>query len=281
MIGTPPRTGRVAVIGDVGGHIEQLRAELFRLGCNPDSLEMPPDLRVIQVGDLIHRGSHSEAVVELVDEFLRRYPHDWVQLVGNHEAQYVRDPVFKWHQTLSEAAAELIRTWWRSGLMRAAAAVRTDDEEFVVTHAGITEGFWRRVLHSPQSAELASARVNELIGTGDGSLFSSGHMLGVGKRNLRAGPLWASAPFELIPSWAYSGARLPFSQVHGHSSVINWSTGELADGFVHSNAMSFDFDASHEFARMGATRLIGIDPGHDEVPHLPWRALVLDGAQVV
>jgi hypothetical protein len=281
MTSTPPLVGRVAVIGDVGGHIEELRAELFRLGCDPEALEMPSDLKVVQVGDLVHRGSHSEAVVELVDQFLRKYPHNWVQLLGNHEAQYVRDPVFAWHQTLSGAAAEIVRSWWTSGLMRAATSVRTGGEEFVVTHAGITEGFWRRVLHSPRSAALASVRVNELIGAGDGSLFRTGHMLGVGKVDLRAGPLWASAAYELIPSWANAGAKMPFSQVHGHSSVMDWSTGQQADGFEHSSAMSFDFDASHETARMGATRLIGIDPGHDTVPHLPWRALVLEGAQVV
>ncbi|WP_369135270.1 metallophosphoesterase [Modestobacter sp. I12A-02662] len=281
MTRTPSPVGRVAVIGDVGGHIEELRAELFRLGCDPDALEMPSDLQVIQVGDLIHRGSHSEAVVELVDKFLRKYPHNWVQLLGNHEAQYVSDPVFTWHQTISGAAAELVRSWWTFGLMRAAASIRTGDEEFVVTHAGITEGFWRRILHSPRSAELAGVRLNELIGTGDGSLFRTGHMLGVGKVSLRAGPLWASAAFELIPSWANAGAKMPFSQIHGHSSVIDWSTRQLADGFMYSSAMSFDFSAAHETARIGATRLIGIDPGHDTVPHVPWRALVLEGAQVI
>jgi hypothetical protein len=279
MTGAPPPTGRVAVIGDVGGHIDQLRCELSRLGCNVDAFEMPADLRVVQVGDLIHRGNHSESVVTLVDHFLRKYPRDWIQLVGNHEAQYLRDPVFRWHQTISEAAAELIRTWWDSGLMRAAAFIRMDDEEFVVTHAGITEGFWRRILHSPASAQLARDRINELITTGDKSLFYTGHMLGVGKADFRAGPLWASAALELIPSWLNSGARMPFSQIHGHSSVIDWSTGELADGLMRSNAMSFDFDACHATALVGATRIIGIDPGHDKAPHVPWRALVLDGAQ--
>jgi len=106
-------------------------------------------------------------------------------------------------------------------------------------------------------------------------------MLGVGKVSLRAGPLWASAAFELIPSWANARAKMPFSQIHGHSSVIDWSTRQLADGFMGSSAMSFDFGASHETARIGATRIIGIDPGHDTVPHVPWRALVLEGAQVI
>ena len=46
-----------------------------------------------------------------------------------------------------------------------------------------------------------------------------------GEVDLSAGPLWASAPDELLPSWAACSHRAPFHQVHGHSSTIDWVTG--------------------------------------------------------
>ena len=57
---------RVAVIGDVGGHVEELRRELRALGASETGV-LPDDLVVIQVGDLVHRGPDSEAVVRLVN----------------------------------------------------------------------------------------------------------------------------------------------------------------------------------------------------------------------
>ena len=48
---------RVAVIGDVGGHADQLRKVLRELGA--ESEQLPSDLIVIQVGDLVDRGPDS------------------------------------------------------------------------------------------------------------------------------------------------------------------------------------------------------------------------------
>ena len=83
--------GRVAVIGDLAGHLDELRGELVRLGADASTLRLPDDLTVVQVGDLVHRGPDSDGVVALVDRYLREQPEHWVQLAGNHEGQYVRD----------------------------------------------------------------------------------------------------------------------------------------------------------------------------------------------
>jgi hypothetical protein len=40
-------------------------------------------------------------VVALVDGDLTRRPMHRVQLVGNHEARYLRDPVFDWPERIS------------------------------------------------------------------------------------------------------------------------------------------------------------------------------------
>ena len=47
----PPNGTRVAVIGDVGGHLAELRRELVRLGADQETGELPADLTIVQVGD--------------------------------------------------------------------------------------------------------------------------------------------------------------------------------------------------------------------------------------
>ena len=100
---------RVAVIGDVGGHLAALRFELFRLGADPHTGTLPPGLTVVQVGDLVHRGPDSEGVVALVDRYLREQPGQWIQIVGNHEAFYLTEPMFHWRERVTEATAASIR----------------------------------------------------------------------------------------------------------------------------------------------------------------------------
>ena len=62
------------MIGDVGGHLAELRRELVRLGADPETGELPADLTIVQVGDLVHRGPGLAGVVGLVDRHLRADP---------------------------------------------------------------------------------------------------------------------------------------------------------------------------------------------------------------
>jgi hypothetical protein len=268
---------RVALIGDVGGHLDELRGELIRLGADAVSLALPDDLTVVQVGDLIHRGPHSDGVIALVDHYLASQPEQWVQLVGNHEAQYLREPAFDWPETISGPAAHVVQSWWQSGVLRAAAAVTTDGEDFLITHAGLTEGFWRDALGSPLSASQAAAALNSFIGTHEDVLFSSGQMLGGGEPNFSAGPLWAAAGSEVIASWLRSGRALPFSQVHGHSSVADFRRRRFTSEREIGALTSVDEERAHATANLRGGRVIGIDPGHSRKPLASWRALVLDG----
>ena len=151
---------RVAVIGDVGGHLSALRFELVRLGADPHTGVLPPGLTVVQVGDLIHRGPHSDDVVELVDRYLREQPDQWVQIVGNHEAFYLGEPVFRWPERVGDSTAATLQRWWADGSMRVAAALRTAAGDFLVTHAGLTAGFWRSVLGTPVTATQQTQVVN-------------------------------------------------------------------------------------------------------------------------
>lgn len=268
---------RVAIIGDLAGHLDELRAELRVLGADR-AATLPDDLVVVQVGDLVHRGPDSDGVVALVDRYLREQPGQWVQLAGNHEGQYVRDPVFDWPERIGWQAQDTVRSWWATGAMRVGAAVHTEGEDFVVTHAGLTEGFWRRALDAPTRAVDAVRALNSFVGRHDDVLFAAGQMLGGGEPNLTAGPMWAASGTEVVPSWL--GTPLPFSQVHGHSSVVDWRRRELRGDPALLDRLTVAEDAAHASIALDGGRIIGVDPGHGRRPHRPWHAFVLDAATV-
>ncbi|HTK65869.1 MAG TPA: metallophosphoesterase [Pseudonocardia sp.] len=290
----PPH--RVAVIGDVAGHLDELRTELRRLGADPDTGRLPDDLTVVQVGDLVHRGPASDAVIALVDGYLTHQPRRWVQLVGNHEAQYLREPAFDWPERISARSRDTLLRWWEERRMLVAAAVLGDDENFLITHAGVTTDFWRGTLPSPRSAVQAAALINSLIGEHADALFRAGAMLHgrrlpgsgardpddprvVGSREIAAraiGPVWAATACELLPGWL--GTTLPFSQVHGHDSIFDWRRRcfranpdtDVADELAHRTVI--DEDAKHEITSLAGGRIIGVDPGHGAQARRPWRA---------
>jgi len=136
---------RVVIIGDVGGHPDQVRSALSHIGARGDRLELPGDVIVVQVGDLVDRGPDHGDVLRLVRGYLERQPHQWVQLVGNHEGQYLPGGTLFWPDPLARTDAQLLTSWWERGLMNVAAAVRTaDGDDLLVTHAGPlwTEAGW-------------------------------------------------------------------------------------------------------------------------------------------
>lgn len=265
---------RIAVIGDIGGHAEQLRRELIRLGAQPD-YSLPEDLLVVQVGDLIHRGPDSEQVVDIVDHYLRTQPRQWIQLIGNHEANYLLPPVFRWPEALNRRHIRTINRWWKNGSAAVATAVNTPSESFLVTHAGITAEFWASVLGGPPTAAEAAHRINELAIAGDDAVFGAGTFLH-GIPSSAAGPLWADTTTELLPGWA--DRHMPFSQIHGHSSVTSWRENPTTVPRASTEALvTLDVDAKHESVHLAGGRLIGIDPDHRETPTISWRALELIG----
>jgi hypothetical protein len=275
VAGGDDHTGRLAVIGDVAGHLDELRGELVRLGADPSTLRLPPELTVIQVGDLVHRGPDSDGVVALVDHYLTTQPQQWVQLVGNHEAQYLRAPVFDWPETLAGSTGDAIRRWWAEGLMRAAVAVDTPTGRFLITHAGLTRGYWREILDRLVDPSRVAAALNSFIGQHDDVLFAAGHMLGGARRpDPVAGPIWAAAGTELVPSWL--GSQLPFSQIHGHTALFDWQQRRFRTAPEVAGLTVVDEEAKHETTALVGGRIVGIDPGHGVEARRPWRAWEAD-----
>lgn len=191
--------------------------------------------------------------------------------------------MFHWPERLDEDDVGTVHGWWHAGSMGVAAAVTAADGDWLITHAGLTEGFWRHLLGLPADATAAAAALNGLIhGLRHSSLFRPGVML-TGDIDPSAGPLWASAPDELLPSWAASSAPAPFHQVHGHSSTIHFATGRL----YHSSLVDgpgivtvTDPVRRHVTTEINGRRIVGIDPGHGRRPAPSWAPLVLSAARV-
>ncbi len=266
-----PSGRRVAVIGDVGGHLVALRRELIRLGADERTGELPADLTIVQVGDLVHRGPDSAGVVALVDRHLRGGSGQWIQLAGNHEAQYLTAPAFSWPERLDQASADTVRGWWSDGLMQVAVVLSgAEDRDVLITHAGLTAGYWRQILGAPVEAVRAADALNHLIGDHDPVLFRPGQMLTGRGPELAAGPLWAAAATELVPGWM--GAGMPFDQLHGHTSLYAWDERRFAVREEIARRTTVDVTARHESTKLGGSRIIGIDPGHGRVASPSWRA---------
>lgn len=228
---------RILIYGDIGGHLDPFLTSLVKQGVNPDNGEVPADTVVIQVGDLVHRGPRSDELVAWVDMAMKinRGPGRgrWLQLLGNHEGNHVGGPKFgqnydgEFHEFMvsSETEKTLLR-WRHSRQAHMSVAIHRTDKgdprEVLVTHAGLTWHTWVGV-NSPPDAKLTSMALN----TQPTPLaFAPGWMLG-GYRRSKQGSVqppsvaWASAAKEVYPSWMEREA--PFDQVHGHSTIWNWT----------------------------------------------------------
>jgi hypothetical protein len=260
--------GRVAVIGDVGGHADQLRWALDRLSARSGLL--PPDLVVVQVGDLVDRGPDSTGVLDVVAPIMAAQPRQWIQLTGNHESQYLPGGTVFWREPIAKADVARLRAWWADGTLQVATAVRTaDGDELLVTHAGLTLASWQQ-LGEPGSATLAADLLNErpeLI-----------WQVGDHARDDRAGPLWAESGAALHEPWMAYRGLVPFGQIHGHSAIVGYGDQRWhCTGRIRQRT-TVDWHARHVRVRVGGRQFIGVDPKHGRAGAATWQPLVLDGA---
>jgi hypothetical protein len=261
---------RVLVIGDVGGHADQLRAALAAAGV---AGRIPAGLTVVQVGDLVDRGPDSPGVLRLVRRYLDEQPDRWIQLAGNHESQYLPGGTAFWPERLAAADADLLRTWWADGRLQVAAALRSStSDDFLITHAGLTVGAWR-ALGSPDSAGLAARLLNDRP-----PLLWSDNLAAV---NRDAGPFWAEAGWELHEPWLEYRGMVPFGQIHGHSALVRYQDQAWrCPGRVRQKS-TVDWSARHTRTRVGGRLFIAVDPKHGRAGAPSWRPLELTDAEVL
>lgn len=266
---------RYAVFGDVSGHHEPFRDGLATVGVDLDAATMPTDLTVIQVGDLIHKGPDSTRIVICVQRMLNKYPGRWIQLLGNHEGQYLGGEPF-WRQQIDDHIVKALQLWVEDGMAKMAHAINTVNYgPALVTHAGLTRTLWE-LIGAPEDAQIAAERLNKILDDHPNLAFESGIMLSGGGRN--PGVAWTEPTTELWPSW--EDAEMPFAQVHGHASGWWWGRKEWS----RSAPMSFRRNDSHVDQQLrqlrvqaGGNVIIGIDPGYGQyAPGRPLLPLILE-----
>lgn len=215
------------IFGDTGGHADALFAALESLGVNLKTGEVPEDVHIVHVGDLIHRGLRDAPLVGLLSRVQRVNPDRWTQILGNHEALHVDLADFEWRCACSPHMVGVLNSLLGDGKIALAAAFAGTSRhlaplETVVTHAGLTHTLWKDITGSSTSAAQVAMRINDpknLTGVSRG-----GEMLGEGRQK-RAGVFWAAATSEVYPDWlsrTEAGGVMPFNQIHGHNAPFSW-----------------------------------------------------------
>lgn len=263
---------RGAIFGDVGGHRNQFFAALSALGVNLATGEVPDDLHVISVGDLVHRGPDSDDIVNFVDKALDINPDRWTQLIGNHEAMHVGLSVPFWNCSCSARTDALLKKWHSNDTARLAtafsgtAAKRLVLPETVVTHAGLTRLLWLKLGGSPDAGVVAQqindAAINDTC--------RPGNMLNGGRNRFNAGVFWAAASTEVYPSW--DDEEMPFNQVHGHTAPFSWGFQSWypATPLKYRKVMNaYPFDRASVLRTENGGSFVGVDPAFGKVETIP------------
>lgn len=243
----------IALLGDVGGHVTCLIAALRRLGVEPGRRELPVGLVVVQVGDLIG-GPDDAAVVRLVDELMEANPGRWLQLVGNWEGRHVGGRWFEARREvrpLDDASAARLLEWVDRGEMFAAVALDTTRGPVLVTHAGLTLGFWRTMLRCQPDPALVARSLNAALVDAPSLVLDEG------------GPAWAWSTEELYPSWLGCGAPVPFGQIHGHSSPYFYGGHGVTRNCLPEIRERLQVDTRRRrcWLDIGGRRFVAVDPG--------------------
>ena len=210
---------RVVILNAVRGHRKPLFGQLRALGIKTAVGYIPPDLTIVQIGDLV--GAYpdsSEGLIREVDNLRDHSPGQWIQLIGKAEARYTPSGVYYQppaqenggHRDINLSHQKRLARWWESGKHAGVAAVIASDTmaPTLITHSGVHKAIHNH-LGTNDPYELA-ARLNAAASKNLAWVFAAGHL--AGNYNTAPGPIWTS-PFELWTSWATQ--PLPYDQIVG------------------------------------------------------------------
>jgi hypothetical protein len=277
------------VFGDTGGHYRQLKAGLETIGLNPVTNKLPEDVVVIHCGDLLHKGPNSAAVIYMVNRIMEANPGQWIQLLGNHEYQYLGGIPF-WREVIDPDAISMLQRWYFEGKVRNAFAIteptkfhnlvvskrgyETPAKPVILTHAGITRQYWAKFL---QSETDATAIVRKLNNFNPNQIGTPGAIIGAGNTvEFPAGPVWALSVEEVWNSWQ-SELTVPFMQIHGHTTPYSHALGRWWSrdkAFIKSSKINPD--RRTVVTAVADSVQVAIDPGYDKrAPIEPQPALLI------
>lgn len=274
---------KILVYGDIGGHYWPFARSLSQHGIDLEHATFSDDTIVIQVGDLIHRGPDSDDCIEAVDEMLTKYPDQWIQLLGNHEGHHIGGPEFgdsRSHEMWSVRAdlEEVLQRWYASGAAQLAVGLDspTLGGETLITHAGLCAPLYERIVKA-QGNQVGVGQLAAILNAQPVQrAFMPGIMLGV--RDSIPGVAWAAAWAEVYASWL-TWPRVPFHQIHGHSTVYYWNASSWGGTpKIIQECTEIDKKCRMSMTKIGGKRFIAIDQalGKEE----PWfnvEPLIIDG----
>lgn len=282
-------SNKILVIADVHGHAHGLRRLLEKHGVvfdvamrktltGPDyqtvGITWVDGLRVVSAGDHIHRGPDDDGVLILINRLVEA--GHWTPLVGNHEQLYLGSPAFHWHKTISEGAQNTLKNWWVNQLMHPGALVKKDGQATLVTHAGLTRGFWHHVLGRETNPDKIIASISELRLYPE-LLYRPGLMLDMG--NVAPGFIWAEAANEVYPSWVDADHLLELNQIHGHSSPFDFARSQWWTDNPHIKSLiKVNTQTKTSHATVGTMHFDSIDPGHGIKRSSGWSGIEINNA---
>jgi hypothetical protein len=276
------------VFGDTGGHALQLMRSLEKLGVDLELYKMPTDLRVIHVGDVIHKGPESTLLIYVIDQLMMNNPDQWIQIIGNHESQHLRDDdVFNraphfWSCDCKKSDKKKLNYWWKNSMAKfawgidsfekdtlkleisAKPKIPVPDKGILFCHGGVTRVWWDSFLNKETSAIKAAEKINSLPLN---HVASPGQLMGV--FNPRVGPIWAIGNTEVFGSWwsiePDKQDDMPFIQIHGHTQSFSFNANKwwpVSPEF--RNRTKLNPETRSVTTELSNSLLIGIDPGYSE-----------------
>lgn len=278
---------RNVVMSDTGGWLPQLLNSFDLLGIDAEAGTMPEGLRVVHCGDLIHKGPYSDLLVAIVTQLMVNNPGQWVQLLGNHEAQHLPGAPHFWSCSCLPQTVGALNALYEERLLLPTFGLE-DGQGFslpealpgvelptamVFSHGGLTAGFWQAHAGTEASAVEASRLLNELPLE---EVAAPGQLLGYGVEPARVGPVWAIGNTEVFDSWReLEGQPMPFTQFHGHTTSFNFDRRYWWGGLERFRKTAVLLPKQRAVAtELNNNLMVGVDPGFSEgepaISHQPW-----------
>jgi hypothetical protein len=215
---------KTVIVGDIGGQYDLFKDVIESVGGDPETGILPPDITMIQVGDIVRFASapalDSLACAQYAQKLIDVNEGRYIQMLGNHETPLLGgslDP--HWSTTALPESQPLVQRWWDEKLAHLAVSLTKDGHrDILITHAGLTRGYMEWL--GTRTSFEAARKLNSFVGNVSIQEFEQTGGLVNDVFNPSADIVWALVGMELHDSW--KGAHPEFNQIHGHSCLMEW-----------------------------------------------------------